>query len=76
LADKIAGLIGKPIRVIEDDARMRPPASEVMRLCADNRRAAEAVGWKPQISLEDGLTRTIEWIRANLDQYRPGEYAV
>ncbi|MHB8626341.1 MAG: GDP-mannose 4,6-dehydratase [Aggregatilineales bacterium] len=76
LADKIAGLMDKPIRVTEDDARLRPPASEVMRLCADNRRAAEVIGWKPQISLEDGLMRTIEWICANLDQYRPREYAV
>lgn len=76
LAEKIAALMGKPIRVIEDDARLRPPASEVMRLCADNRRAAEVIDWRPEISLEAGLSRTIEWIRAHLDQYRPTEYAV
>ena len=33
-------------------------------------------GWQPQSTLEHGLTQTIEWIEAHLDQYRVGTYAV
>jgi GDP-D-mannose 3',5'-epimerase len=29
---------------------------------SDNRRLREVLGWEPEISLEDGLTRTYEWI--------------
>jgi nucleoside-diphosphate-sugar epimerase len=55
---------------------LRPPDSEVMRLHADNRLAAQVIGWTPQVSLDEGLTHTVEWIRANLEHYRPDEYAV
>ncbi len=76
LAEKIAQLIGKPIQITEDEARLRPPASEVMCLLADNRLAAEVIGWRPEVSLDDGLSQTIAWINAHLDQYRPRDYAV
>jgi dTDP-glucose 4,6-dehydratase len=55
---------------------MRPAASEVLRLWADNRKAAELIGWRPQVSLDEGLARTVEWISRNLNRYRPGVYEV
>ena len=76
LAEKIAQLIGTPIQIVEDSERLRPPASEVMRLLSDNRLAATMIGWQPAISLDDGLRQTIDWLRANLDQYRPDAYAI
>jgi len=27
-------------------------------------KARERLGWEPQVELDDGLTRTIEWYRA------------
>ncbi len=74
LAEKIAGLIGKDIEIEWDDARQRPEQSEVERLWADSRLAADTFGWKPSVALEDGLGRTIEWIAANLDCYDVGAY--
>ena len=47
-----------------------------MRLWASNRKARELIGWEPRVSLDEGLSRTIEWIRHNLDRYRPGVYEV
>jgi dTDP-glucose 4,6-dehydratase len=79
LATQIATIIstsGKPIPVTLDDTRLRPPASEVMRLHADNRLARTVIGWEPQIGLAEGLAETVTWIRANIDRYRPDEYAV
>ena len=35
---------------------------------SDNTRLREVLGWEPQISLEEGLTRTYAWIRDQLVQ--------
>jgi NAD dependent epimerase/dehydratase len=76
LARKIAELIGQDIQIECDQQRLRPDASEVERLLADNRLARELLGWEPQVDLETGLLHTIEWMRASLERYRPGVYVV
>lgn len=76
LAQTIARLIGKPIKIHTDPGRVRPKSSEVERLLADKTRAHTLLGWEPVISLEDGLQRTTEWVQAHLDEYRVGEYGV
>jgi NAD dependent epimerase/dehydratase len=76
LVDTIVRLVGKPVEVVVDPARLRPGRSEVERLLADNRKAQQLLGWAPEVSLEDGLARTIEWMRRHASLYRPREYAV
>ena len=76
LARLIARLCNVSCTMERDDQRVRRTGSEVERLCSDNRRAAELLGWAPSVSLEEGLRRTIVWIRDNLALYRPAEYAV
>jgi UDP-glucose 4-epimerase len=34
---------------------------EIWRLCSDSSKARELLGWQPQVGLEDGLRKTIEW---------------
>jgi dTDP-glucose 4,6-dehydratase len=41
----------------EDDPRQRRP---------DTTRASEVLGWRPRVSMEDGLRRTLEYFRAAL----------
>ena len=76
LARKIAEIIGVPLRIEQESQRLRPEGSEVERLCAANARAGDLLGWAPQVSLDEGLGRTIEWIKQNLERYRPGSYTV
>jgi len=76
IAGKIFALLGKTPRIVSDEQRLRPEKSEVLRLQAANMKAAELAGWSPQVSIEEGLQRTIEWISAHLDLYRPDRYEV
>jgi len=69
---KIVDKPGLPIH--QDPERMRPAKSEVMRLLSDNSKAREQLGWRPTVSLEEGLERTIAWISDHLDHYRIGTY--
>jgi UDP-glucose 4-epimerase len=43
--------------------------TEIWRMCADNSRASQLLGWKPVIGFEEGLRRTIDWYRKYLDVY-------
>ena len=60
LAHKIIGLAGSSstVRHIDrpvDDPTVRQP---------DTRLAREVLGWEPEVEMDDGLTRTIEWFRS------------
>lgn len=68
--------LGVRATVEQDPARLRPDASEVMVLQSDPSLARETLGWSATVSLEEGLRRTAEWIRSNLDRYRPGQYVL
>jgi dTDP-glucose 4,6-dehydratase len=74
VADRIIGLLGGNKRVVLDEARVRPPASEVMELLCDNRKAQALMGWQPTVSLEEGLEETIRFIRDHRERYKPGIY--
>ena len=55
---------------------MRPATSEVTRLLSDSAKAERLAGWRTEVSLDEGLRRTVEWIGEHLELYRPQEYAV
>jgi len=77
IAERIIGLIGRPVHLITGEAeRLRPEASEVLRLQSDNRLAASLIGWRPQIGLREGLQQTIDWIAAHLDLFDPAKFHV
>jgi NAD dependent epimerase/dehydratase len=76
LAELIGRLTGRPITLATEAARQRPEGSEVERLLADSQRSRSVLGWSSKVTLEEGLQRTIDWLRANLDRYRAGVYTV
>lgn len=65
LAGKISSLLDKKIDIIQDSSRVRPQKSEVQRLWCDNAKAKRLLNWEPQVSLDEGLKETIEWISEN-----------
>ena len=76
LASIVEKLVGKQLILETEEQRLRPPKSEVMRLCADAAKAAHVLGWKPKITLEEGLLQTIEWISRNSSVYPARTYSV
>ena len=81
-AKMIAELMGRDVEFASDQQRIRPAGSEVERLWADNTRAREMVGWRPEYGGSDGLKRglaqTIEWFAdpRNLKRYKAGLYNI
>ena len=67
-------LSGRDARIKTDRRRVRPEASEVFKLIADARLAATLAGWRPRFTLEQGLVRTIEHVRTDLDSYKADLY--
>lgn len=78
----IAEAMGANITITCENERMRPEKSEVERLLACNKKAAELTGWKPEYGSLEGFTRginaTAEWFvkPENLRAYRTDRYNV
>jgi dTDP-glucose 4,6-dehydratase len=70
----ILATLGKPetlIKYVQD----RPGHDR--RYALDSTKIQRELGWKPRVSLEEGLRRTIEWYNTNtawLENARSGEY--
>lgn len=74
----IARLMNVDVEWVRDPARIRPAGSEVFRLCGDNSKITELTDWRPQVTIEEGLSRTIDWFTdpANLARYKANIYNV
>lgn len=76
LTQRIIKLANKKCRVVSDDKRIRPSMSEVERLIADNRKAKSLIEWTPSVSLDAGLSKTIKWVKENINLYKSNIYNV
>jgi CDP-glucose 4,6-dehydratase len=47
------------------------PRGELDRQWVDSTKLRELSGWEPAVSLEEGLSRTVEWYRAHPEMWRP-----
>ncbi len=55
----VAAAAGAP-----DDPEFHPPRlGDLHRSCLDITRAEQTLGWRPQVGLDDGLRRTVEFFR-------------
>ena len=74
----IKELMSSDVEFIEDSQRIRPEKSEVFRLWSDNSKINKLTGFKSQVSLREGLQKTIDWIQipVNLKTYKSEIYNV
>ena len=70
LVKEISSLMGIEIRIKQEEQRMRPEKSEVMRLVCDNSQIKSLTNWVPKYDLISGLKLTVEWIKENVDNYK------
>lgn len=76
--DLIRELMGSAVAVESEDQRLRPIASEVERLWCDDSKMRALTGHTAQVSLREGLARTIDWIKRpeNLRRYKAHIYNI
>jgi NAD dependent epimerase/dehydratase len=78
LAKKLIKLSKVNAEIVSEDLRKRPDKSEVERLVCNNSLMKELTGWEPEIPLEEGLLKTVEWFRNknNLVRYKDDIYNI
>lgn len=76
LTKKLIKMINPKVRIVMDQARLRPQKSEVERLMGSNEKIKKLTGWKQKYTLEEGLKETISWFKnkENLKKYKNGIY--
>lgn len=60
VAERIVKASGRELRVICDPSKPSIPVT----IALDCGRAREELGWRPDVTLEDGIVRTLAWWRA------------
>lgn len=76
LAQKLIDFIRPGAKIICEEQRLRPAASEVERLLGSNELLYSLTGFRPQISIDEGLRITVDWIRSHMDAYKIDRYMV
>lgn len=74
LAQKLIDLIRPGARIVCEEQRLRPAASEVERLLGSNELLYALTGFRPQTSINEGLKITADWIRSHMDAYKIDHY--
>jgi NAD dependent epimerase/dehydratase len=76
LAELLIQKINPKATTVCDAIRLRPGKSEVERLVCNNNLIKKITKWEPEISLEAGLERTIQWFKENKTSYKAQIYNV
>ncbi|MBS4034540.1 MAG: NAD-dependent 4,6-dehydratase LegB [Ignavibacterium sp.] len=76
LVTKILKLTESKKSIETDNNRIRPDNSEVERLMCNNSKLIDSTSWKPAYDLDKGLIETIDWLKQNMNNYKPDIYNV
>jgi len=81
MADTLAlikSIMASDVEFISDQQRIRPDKSEVFRLWCDNSKISSLTGFRPEVSIEEGLRKTVQWFTQpeNLSKYKHNIYNV
>ena len=76
-AERILAALDREMPIVQgDEDRLRPPNSEVERLIADRTKAERSLDWRPLVDFDEGLRRTVDWMRGALENYKAEIYNV
>jgi NAD dependent epimerase/dehydratase len=73
-AKRILSLMEVEKPIVQEEQRLRPERSEVMKLVSDNTLARNAMSWSPTVSLDSGLKQAIEFVRKHPNFCRTDGY--
>ena len=78
LAKLLIEITESKAEIVSEEKRKRPEESEVERLVCDSGLMKELTGWRPEISLKEGLVKTIEWFKdkERLKKYKSDIYNI
>ena len=76
IAETCLRVAGSNAEIVSVQERQRPEKSEVELLLCNATKAKRLLDWQPEVSLDEGLKRTTEYLRGNLAEYRSREYTV
>jgi dTDP-alpha-D-glucuronic acid decarboxylase len=61
----IADLTGATVENVDTSVKLGQSYEDLARRIPDNTKARNVLGWTPEVTLRDGLSRTIAWAREN-----------
>ena len=76
IVKKILFKLNSKAKIKREEARTRSPKSEVTRLVCDNTKILKNTTWKPEITIDQGLDMTIDWLKKFGDLYKHNIYHV
>lgn len=59
LVEVLSGVVGRPLETVNKPL----PKDDPVRRRADTTRARDRLGWRPNVSLHEGLAKTVEYFR-------------
>ena len=74
----IKEIMKSDVEAVSEKDRFRPKKSEVYRLWCDNKKINDLTGFKPKVSIREGIEHTVAWftIPKNLKKYKINIYNV
>ena len=76
LIRKISSIMGIETEIENAPERMRPAKSEVERLLSNPSKMFSLTNWKAKVSIDEGLSRTIAWMKQKKGMYKSNIYNV
>jgi len=76
LVDLIQKVLKTDIPIVSKTERIRPDKSEVLSLLGDSSLLQNKTTWRPETSLEEGITKTIDFIRTHIGNYKTDRYTI
>ncbi len=74
LAEMVLKILGKDMPILSKSERIRPTKSEVLQLVCDASEITRLTGWTPQVTLEQGLSHVIDFMREHPDWTQVDKY--